>query len=196
MIQNPGDGSLVRRWCAGEQQAAQQIFDRYVERLLGLAKRRLNERLARRVDPEDIVQSVFRTFFARVQADFFSIQDPDDLCKLLVRITLHKTLKQVAYHQAAKRHPDREQFPRENHQDPLMQLMDREPGPEEASAFLDELEHFLERLRPVERRIVELRLQGYGTDEIARILGIYDRKVRRVTERIRGLAESIRDHGT
>ncbi len=53
-------------------------------------------------------------------------------------------------------------------------------------AFLDQLEHFLSQLRPEERQILELRLQGYSNDEIAKKVGIYDRKIRRV--RVRGLA--------
>ena len=33
-------------------------------------------------------------------------------------------------------------------------------------------------------------MEGYGTEEIAKELNTYDRKIRRVLERIRGLAES------
>jgi hypothetical protein len=34
-----------------------------------------------------------------------------------------------------------------------------------------------------------MRLQGYSNEDICRDLGIYDRKIRRVVERLRGLAE-------
>jgi DNA-binding CsgD family transcriptional regulator len=44
-------------------------------------------------------------------------------------------------------------------------------------------------LKPEERQILEMRLQGYSNDEIAEKLGIYDRKIRRIIERIRGIAE-------
>jgi len=50
-------------------------------------------------------------------------------------------------------------------------------------------EHFLSRLPPQERQILELRLEGHSSTEIAEKLGIYDRKVRRFFERLRGLAE-------
>ena len=58
-----------------------------------------------RMDPEDVVQSVFRTFFARMKNDEFKIDAEDDLFKLLVRITVHKALRQIAHHRAAKRDP-------------------------------------------------------------------------------------------
>src|SRR5437899_8297734 len=96
---------LVEQWQAGDEAAAKELFDTYVERLMALARRRLSQRLASRVDPEDVVQSVFRTFFCRAKEGKFQIKDQDDLCKLLMRITVHKVLKQVEHHTAGKRDP-------------------------------------------------------------------------------------------
>jgi DNA-directed RNA polymerase specialized sigma24 family protein len=73
--------------------------------------------------------------------------------------------------------------------DDLLQVLDRDPTPEEVVAFLDQLDHFLSQLRPEERQILEMRLQGYSNGEITKKLGIYDRKIRRLIERVRGLAE-------
>src|SRR6516164_7022781 len=103
MSESPEDKVLVELWRAGDENAARQLFDAYAERLVALARRRISPRLASRVDPEDVVQSVFRTFFGRLKEGRFKLEHQDDLCKLLVRITVHKTLRQVAFHQAAKR---------------------------------------------------------------------------------------------
>jgi RNA polymerase sigma-70 factor (ECF subfamily) len=179
----------VERWRAGDQEAARKLFDGYVDRLVVLARKRISQRLASRVDPEDVVQSVFRTFFGRLKAGQFRIDDQDDLCKLLVRITVHKTLQQIAFHKAAKRDPSMETSQSSDANDRIMDLLDREPGPEEAVAFLEHFDQFLNRLRPEERQIIDMRMQGYSNQEIAEKLGIYDRKIRRVIERVRGLAE-------
>ncbi len=184
------DQELVARCRAGDQEAARILFERFVERLLVLARRRISQRLASRVDAEDIVQSVFRTFFNRLRQDQFEFEHQDDLFKLLVRITVHKTLRQVAYHKAAKRDPNLEMSQGENDHEMLMQVLDVEPTPDTIVAFMDQLEHFLGQLEPEQRQILELRLQGYSTDEIARQIGSYDRKIRRVLERIRGIAEN------
>ena len=184
----PGDRSLLDLWRGGDETAARELFDRYADRLVGLARRRLGQRLARRVDPEDVVQSVFRTFFARAKAGQFTISGQDDLCKLLFHLTVVKALRQVRHHKAAKRNlgqevePAREELP-EAHP------FDREPNPEAVNAFLDQLEHFLKQLRPEERQILELRMQGCNVAEIAEKLGTYERKVFRLLERIRSLAE-------
>ena len=66
---------LLDQWRAGDERAAKELFDSYVERLMALARRRISQRLASRVDPEDIVQSVFRTFFGRVKAGEFHFED-------------------------------------------------------------------------------------------------------------------------
>jgi RNA polymerase sigma factor (sigma-70 family) len=183
---------LLDRWQAGDEKAAQQLFDRYADRLLALARRRISQRLASRVDPEDVVQSVFRTFFARAREGKFHVEEQDDLAKLLVRITVHKTLRQVEFHKAAKRDPGLEARQGNQAQDRLLDVLDNEPTPQTAIAFLDLLEHFLSQLRPDERQILEMRLQGYSNADIATKLGIYDRKIRRVIERVRGLAEKER----
>jgi RNA polymerase sigma-70 factor (ECF subfamily) len=179
---------LVALWRAGDQGAAKMLFDRYVDRLVGLARRRIGQRLQGRVDAEDVVQSVFRTVFGRLKQGQFHIQDQDDLCKLLMRVTVHKTLRQVEFHTAGKRNPSQEAPQGELSQERVMELLDREPPPEAVVAFLDELEHFLSQLDAQTRQVVELRLQGHSNEEIAHQLGVIDRRVRRIIERVRGQA--------
>jgi RNA polymerase sigma-70 factor, ECF subfamily len=180
---------LIERWQSGSQTAAQQLFDNYVERLLLLARWHISDRLRTRIDPDDVVQSVFRTFFFRVKNDSFTFDEADDLFKLLARITLHKTLRQVAYHRAARRTPEREHAgSKVGEDDALMQLMDTEPDPETVVEFADHLKMFLSKFSTQEQQIIELRLQGHTSDEIAEKMGTYDRKIRRVLERIHALA--------
>jgi RNA polymerase sigma-70 factor (ECF subfamily) len=183
---------LLSRWRMGDEDAARQLFAMYVDRLVGLARQRIGQRLATRIDPEDVVQSVFRTFFDRARDGQFEIQEDEDLCKLLARITVHKTFRQIAFHKAAKRDLYMETGHGDEAQKQLQALLDRGPTPEMANQFVDQLEHFLRRLRPEDRQIIELRMQGYKDVEIARQLGISDRKIRRLMERIRGLAEQDR----
>ena len=188
MPTSPEEQALINLWRQGDEDAARQIVERYIDRLLLLARRRISQRLASRVDPEDVVQSVFRTFFSRLKAGRFQLEEQDDLCKLLVRITLHKTLRQVAFHKAAKRDPGLETDQGEHHREQLMALLDGEPTPEATVAFVDQLEHFLGQLQPQERQILEMRLQGYSNEEIAQRLGLYDRKIRRAIEHVRAIA--------
>jgi len=176
-------------WRAGDESAARQLFDRYVDQLIALARRRISQRLAGRIDAEDIVQSVFRTFFQRARKGQFQIEEPDDLCKLLARITVHKTFRQIAHHKRAKRDAGQETAQTDDSQEMLMAILTGEPTPEEATAFLDQLEHFFTKLDPRARQIIEMRMKGYSDIEIAEKLGISDRQIRRDMEEVRELAD-------
>src|SRR5438105_2188445 len=76
---------------------------RYRERLVALARSKLSPALARRVDPEDVAQSVFRSFcrVARQRPD--AVRVGEDLWDLLAAITLHKVLRAAERNQAGKR---------------------------------------------------------------------------------------------
>jgi RNA polymerase sigma-70 factor, ECF subfamily len=180
------DRSYLELFRQGDEAAARKLFDRYVDQVMRLAKRHLGRPAAARVDADDIAQSVFRTFFHRAKQGQFTVEEPDDLCKLLARITVHKTLRQVAFHRRAKRDATAETG--EPHEI-LMNRLSAGPTPQEAVAFVDQLETFLRKLQPVDRQILELRMQGYNNLEIAEQLDISDRKIRRLMERVRGLAE-------
>lgn len=85
-------------------QAAEAIFEFYSDQLLSFVRRQLSNKLASRVDPEDILQSVFGSFFRRP----FDLQDARSLFALLVEISLNKTRDTARFHQREKRDVRRE----------------------------------------------------------------------------------------
>jgi RNA polymerase sigma-70 factor (ECF subfamily) len=178
---------LMELWRAGNQQAAAVLWRRYAHRLIGLARQRLSTRLARLVDPEDLVQSAYRCFFVGARTDRFVLRHSGDLWRLLVAITLHKIHRQVQYHRAQKRgnpvgqSSDDAPFP-----DAMRERIRRgKPSAEEAVALTDELEWILRRLEPIRRQMVQLRLQGYEVEEIAATTGRHERTVRRTLEGVK-----------
>src|SRR3954464_3897514 len=66
--------ALVDRLRAGDAEAAAEVFHRYVGQLVGLASGRLAGLLRAQADPEDVVQSVFRSFFTRQQQGQFDLR--------------------------------------------------------------------------------------------------------------------------
>jgi RNA polymerase sigma-70 factor (ECF subfamily) len=185
----PDDRELIAAFKAGSESAATELFDRYCEKLMRLARKRIGQRMASRIDPEDVLQSAFRTFFSRVRNDEFTFEGQHDLFKLLVRLTVNKTLRQVAHHRAAKRDPAREAGQGAEDDDLLARLTADDPTPEVELALLDEFEKLLSRLPEFDQKVLELRFEGYSTAEIAQRLGSYERKVRRVLERVAALAQ-------
>ena len=185
------DLDLANRYQAGDDDAARKLFDRYCEQLMRLAKRRIGQRMASRFDPEDVIQSAFRTFFVHLKDGDFSFEREDDLFKLLVRLTVRKTLRRIQYHLAGKRNPNVEVAGGGDDGDPFDRVAGHEPTPDVAVAMVDELEDFMKRLKPFERSVLELKIQGYTSAEIAEKLNTYDRKVRRVIERVEKVAKGV-----
>jgi len=56
---------LVERWPSGEQAGAEELHRRCARRLCSLAAGQIGQRPGRRVGADDVVQSVFQTFFRR-----------------------------------------------------------------------------------------------------------------------------------
>lgn len=137
-----GTGSfadLMERLRAGEDTAARAIFERFTRRLVGLARRRLDGRLGGKVDPEDVVQSAYKSFFVRQREGDLEIGDWDGLWGVLTLITLRKVADRAAYHQAAKRDMHRETAGAED--DAAADLaLDREPRPDEAILLAETVE--------------------------------------------------------
>jgi RNA polymerase sigma-70 factor (ECF subfamily) len=177
-------GDLVARWRQGDQQAAAQLFHRYAERLIVLARSHLTPKLAQRVDPEDVVQSVYRSFFAETRAGRYEFDRGGDLWHLLVAITHHKLYDQVKHNTRQKRAVAREQNLGKNGSFYGLEttLLAREPTPLEAAALSDTIEQLMRHLKPMHRNVFELRLKGYSTDEIAAELQFSERMVRYVLE--------------
>ena len=180
---------FLERLKNGSESASREVFDRYCERLMLLARRRIGARMAGRMDPEDVIQSAFRTFFVHVQNDEFQFEKSGDLFKLLVRITVHKALRQIAYHRAGKRNPALETGHSDSAFEQLLQVAGREQTAEAELMLIEQFDGFLTKLEPLERQVLELRLAGHTTAEIAVAIGTYERKVRRILERIRETAE-------
>src|SRR4051812_47370036 len=92
----------------GDQRITQEFWDQYGRMLHGLAEKNLAEGVRRRVGPEDVVQSVCRTFLRRAQIGEFQLPDSESLWRLLCAITLTKVREQTRFHLRQKRGLDRE----------------------------------------------------------------------------------------
>src|SRR5947209_7606421 len=99
----PSDRSLLRQFRHGDQDAARVLYQRYAERLRALARSQSSPDLAGRVDDDDIVQSVFGSFFRRVTHGSYDVPDGEELWNLFLVITLNKIRAKGNYFRARKR---------------------------------------------------------------------------------------------
>jgi RNA polymerase sigma-70 factor, ECF subfamily len=178
---------LMDRLRAGDAGAAHEVFQRFVRKLIRLARRQFDAALRRKVDPEDVVQSAYKSFFLRYGAGKLEVHDWDNLWGLLAVITLRKCLDRVEYHRAECRDVQREAAaqPGTSGTEPWWEAVAREPRPEEALVLAETVELLLRGLDEEERPILEMSLQGYTTQEISERLGRPERSVRRLRKRVK-----------
>jgi RNA polymerase sigma-70 factor (ECF subfamily) len=181
---------------AGEAHA-RAAFERFTRRLIGLARSQLDTRLRHKIDPEDVVQSAYKSFLIRYGDGALAAEGWDGLWGLLTRITVRKCADRVRYHRAECRDLAREVSASPVGADePWREVTGREPTPEEAAVLAETVAHVLRGLDGDERSIVELSLQGHSTTEISAELGRAERSVRRLRERVRKQLDRLRAEGT
>lgn len=178
-----------------EEDAARALFERFTRRLIGLARVHLDTRLHHKIEPEDVVQSAYKSFFLRYGEGALATEGWDGLWGLLTIITLRKCADRVRYFKAECRDIAREAGAPDGAEDsePWRSSVGHEPTPEQAIVLAETVELLLRGLDADERAIVELSLQGYSTQEISVRLGRAERSVRRLRERVRRHLERFRD---
>ena len=184
---------MLARLQARDDDAAREVFQRFACRLIALAHRRLDNVLRLKVDPEDVVQSAYKSFFRRHDEGKLEVVNWNSLWGLLTLITLRKCADRAAYHRAARRDAAREAAAPNDDSPPWPEAPGREPTPLEAALLRETVEQLFADLSEQERPVIELSLQGYSTAEISERLGQPERTVRRVRERIRKRLERERD---
>lgn len=179
--QQASDQWLLSRFRRGSEDAATAIYLRYANRLRMLASRQFGPELAPRLDPDDIVQSVFRTFFRRAARGEYQAPDGEELWRLLLVIALHKIRGQAVHHRAAKRDVGATVgcSPQE---------LQNVAGEADFSSLVDlrmVVEESLASLPKEHRTIIELRIVGDQVEEIAAKTGRAKRSVERILQSFR-----------
>ena len=173
---------LLNQLQAGDEAAATKIYQRYAQQLIGKARGHLGSVVKQKVDAEDLVQSVYRSFFNRFGQGQFDLENWESLWGLLNTITLRKCGRQVEYFHADKRDINREKRPELNSKDSMRQwqAIAREPTPEEAMILTETMEQMLSAFDTRQREILSLTLQGYTQQEVSEQVGCSERTVRRL----------------
>ena len=163
--------------------ASLKIHSRYKNRLILLAKKRLLGVLKSKIDPDDIAQEVFTTFFAMADQNEVRWKERGDLWRLLAGIAINKVKQQFEHYSTLKRDLKAEsRLP-----NTALQV-----GERDVSELTELVEHVLESEKPLVTTILNLRLAGFSSEEIAERVGRSTRTIRRLLESLK--AKLIADH--
>ncbi len=172
------------------QEDPRLVFERFSRRLIGLARGHLDARLQHKVDPEDVVQSAYKSLLLRYGEGALAAEGWEGLWGLLTMITVRKCADRARFHRAERRDVRREAAPTAADGSPAWrEALGREPTPDQAVVLAETVEGLLGRLDADERTMIEMSLQGFSTQEISERTGRAERSVRRLRERVRKYLE-------
>lgn len=180
---------LLQQLQNGSSLAAQRLWDIYFGKLVDLARRRLQGRIAV-ADGEDIALSAFRTFCRGMKNHRYpQLDNREDLWRLLVTITLSKAMHAVRDETRQKRGGLWNRLTTDPNDAAIVsQLADREPTPELAAQVAEEYERLLKKLSSAELiELAVMKMEGYTNEEIAKKWGKAERTVERKLQLIRQL---------
>ncbi len=172
------DRSLVVLVRGGDEDAATALYERYARRVFGLVEAQLGDRLRANTEPEDVVQSVFKSMFRGVQSGHYDAPPGTTLWNLLAVIAVHKLRRKAGHHSAQCR---------DSRRNVSLEVIEEGISFDQSSIeFLEvSVRETLELLRPLDRDILSLRIQRYTVDEISEETGRSRRTVERSLQRSR-----------
>ena len=169
----------------------QQLTREYERELRIVAKAHIGAALRPYLDSVDLVQSVHRSLLIGLRNDKFTIEAPEQLIGLALTIVRRKAARHW-------RRVRRQQRLSSGHEDfaALAELLVSFGAPPDdaqgAVDITDTVERVLRGVDDVDRRMIELRLEGYSTNDAAHKLGL-NPDVTRV--RLSRLRKKLRDSG-
>lgn len=173
---------LMQRVCAGSDEAARELVDRYGQHILRVVRRGLNRQLRAKFDSVDFVQAVWMSFFEdRSQLEGF--EQPEQLAAYLGTLARNKVVQefrrrlQTHKYNVSREHPLDE--PRGAEVPP-----GKQPTPSQVAIVKESWDRMMEGQPSHYREIIRLRSEGATFREIAEIVQVNEKTCRRLIERL------------
>ena len=153
------DRSLVSLVRSGDESAANELYERYAARVFGLVRSQMSDRTRAHWEPEDIVQSIFKSVFRGMNAGTYDAPPGGTLWKLIAVIAVHKVRRNARRSMSAKRDIRRVDYAED---------LDLQSSPLQSIEQMEmAITESLECLKPAETEVVILRVRGFSIEEIA-----------------------------
>lgn len=175
---------LLEQARGGSDAAVVELLDRYGPHVLRVVRKAMSHRLRSKFDSSDFVQAVWASFFVhRQQVDRFS--SPEQFVAFLAAMARHKVVDEYR----RRVHTQKYDVTRERSLDDNSAVSDaniraRTPTPSQVAQAHERWDALVEGRPPRDQEILRLRCDGFNYDEIGRRLGVNERTVRRVFERL------------
>jgi RNA polymerase sigma-70 factor (ECF subfamily) len=171
---------LLARIKEGDDEAARELLKRYEPKIRLVVRRQLPRLLRSRFDSIDFLQSIWGSFFHKIQTGANDLMEEQNLITFLAWAARNKVIDE--YRRAATQRQDirrEEKLESRSDKDDCLAAGDSPSQLAQAHETYDRLRDLL----PADRQVIlELKAAGYSSREIGGRLGISERTVQRVLE--------------
>jgi DNA-directed RNA polymerase specialized sigma24 family protein len=174
---------------AGDSAAANRIWQHYFDRLVRSVRARLYGQNRAVSDEEDIVLSVFDSFYSAVEKGRFpDLSDRDDLWRLLLRMSARKVVDKRRHDLRQRRggNVKLHSLALAGDDENVIEAIGDEPSPEMVLMMQESVEQFLSHLGVGQLRdLAGAKLEGYSNAELAQRFACSERTIERRLHLIR-----------
>lgn len=185
------DSNHVSHWIErikeGDSLAANQIWKHYFDRLVKSVRQRLIGQNRAVSDEEDIVLSVFDSFYAAAENGRFpDLTDRDDLWRLLLRMSARKVIDKRRHDQRQRRGGQVRVHSLAGDDETLIEVIGDAPSPEMVLMMQESVEQFFSHFGVGQLRdLAVAKLEGHSNAELAQRFGCSERTIERRLHLIR-----------
>jgi RNA polymerase sigma factor (sigma-70 family) len=180
-------GEFINRLRNGTDDAANRVFSRYSRSLLNLARRHLEPALKRKIDADDVIQSVMRTFIGHCRAGDYDLVNWESIWGLLSLIVCRKCAAVANRYHSQKRDINKERsvHKRDENYEQDWEFSLAQPSVDSGLLLIETLEEMLTGLKPIDKQIVCRIVAGETVGQIADACNISRRTVERWRKKIK-----------
>jgi RNA polymerase sigma-70 factor (ECF subfamily) len=164
-------GQLLERARAGDESALGQLAKGYEAEVRTVARVLLGPALRPYLDSMDVMQSVHKSLLIGLRGNKYQFDGPKQLVALASTLVRRKVARHWRHLQKQQRMSlggeEKGNLP-----EVLADLNAPLPPPDQAAEYSEALKRLHAHLDESERKVMELRLQGYSTADVARELGL------------------------
>ncbi|MBI3762403.1 MAG: sigma-70 family RNA polymerase sigma factor [Chloroflexi bacterium] len=169
--------SLLARARDGDREALDRLTREYEPKLRLVARVLLGPALRPYLDSVDLVQSVHKSLLLGLRDQKFALDTPESLLALAITLVRRKVARHWRRLQRQQRLSGLAAAPGQatataDLGNVLTALSQPHDDPAEAAQFRDQVEHLCRNLKDAERRLLEMRLEGYSLAESAAALSL------------------------
>ncbi|HEV3117760.1 MAG TPA: sigma-70 family RNA polymerase sigma factor [Gemmataceae bacterium] len=176
--------SLMRRVSEGSEDAVKELLERYGPSILRVVRRRLSRRMRSKFDSADFTQSVWASFFA-VPRGGLDFKTAEAFVAYLVNMTRNKMVDALRRRQALKKYNvNREHSLEGSAALEARGIAGAQPTPSQILVARERFQQLAQGLPAHQRIVLEFLRQGSTHQEIADALGINEKSIRRLVEKI------------